>query len=468
MLTRRGFLGLSASATAGMAMSGWAAPRRQRVEPPRFGRVLVRGGWVLTMDQSLGDFRHADVLIDGSRIVAVGPNIEAEGAVIDASGMIVMPGFVDTHRHMWQGALRNSLSNGTIEEYLRHIHGARIHFHPEDVYAGNLVSALGALDSGVTTIMDWSHIGNTPAHTDAAIEALRQAGIRAVYGFGGGAPNPDRRFPEDIHRLRSEHFSREEDLLSLTLATGLNPSQWALAREVGARISVHVNTTGDLLPMEEHLGPDVTCIHCARLLDEEWELLAETGTRVSISAPVEMQMGHGVPPIQQALRHGIRPSLSVDVETTVAGDFFGQIRSIFSLQRMLAHQEGRDEGVNDPRVLTAKEVVEMATIQGAIDNGLERSTGSLSPGKEADVILLYPGRINVAPINNAYGVIVQGMDTSNVDTVIVRGEVRKWQGELVDVAVNRAIERATVSRDRILADAGWTKTDAGWEPGEGE
>lgn len=465
MITRRGFLGLSASATAGIAMGGLASPRQRRIMPPSSERILIRGGWVLTMDPALGTFREADVMIDGRRIVAVGPNIETDAEVVDASGMIVMPGFVDTHRHMWQGALRSILPNGTIEEYIRVILGMREHVGPEDVHIGNLVSALGALNAGVTTVLDWSHIGNTPDHSDAAIEALRESGIRAVYGFGGGASGPQNRYPDDIRRLREVHFSGEDDLVTLALAGGLNAAHWELAREVGARISVHVNTTGDLLPMAEHLGPDVTCIHCARLLDEEWRLLAERGARVSISAPVEMQMGHGVPPIQQALRHGIRPSLSVDVETTVAGDFFGQLRSIFSLQRMLALNEKREEDVEDPRLLTAKDVVEMATVQGASDNGLERKTGSLSPGKEADVILLDTRRINVAPVNDAHGVIVQGMDTSNVDTVIVRGEIKKWQGELVNIDIESVLTRATASRERVLQAAGWVMGEDGWSAG---
>jgi 5-methylthioadenosine/S-adenosylhomocysteine deaminase len=242
--------------------------------------------------------------------------------------------------------------------------------------------------------------------------------------------------------------------LTLALAGSLDASHWALARDVGARISVHVNGAGQLLPLANALGPDVTCIHCTQLLDEEWRLLARTGASVSIAAPIEMQMGHGIPPIQQALDHGIRPSLSVDVETQMPGDMFRQMLAIFTLQRMqiLARQRAKESDL--PPLLTVREVVAMATIQGARDNGLADRTGSLTPGKQADVILLDRSRINVMPVNDPYGAIVHGMDTSNVDTVLIAGQVRKWHGQLVGVDVDGVRERLHASRDRIRAAGG--------------
>jgi 5-methylthioadenosine/S-adenosylhomocysteine deaminase len=457
-ISRRVFLAAAGALPLGAApSSAVASPVRQGGgTPPQGARTLIKGGAVLTMDQALGDFDVADVLIDGTRIAAVGRDLEAAGgvSVVDASRMLVMPGFVDTHRHMWQGALRNVLPDGLLSDYVRVILGARTHYRPEDVHIGNLASALGAIDAGVTTVLDWSHIGNSPAHSDAAIAGLRESGIRAVYGFGGGAPGPENRFPDDIRRLRAEHVAAGDGLLTLALAGGLDAGQWALARDVGARISVHVNGTGQLLPLAKALGPDVTCIHCTQLLDEEWRLLSKTGASVSIAAPIEMQMGHGIPPIQQALDHGIRPSLSVDVETQMAGDMFRQMLAIFTLQRMqiLARQRAKEAGL--PPLLTVREVVEMATLQGARDNGLEVRTGSLTPGKGADVILLDRHRINVMPVNDPYGALVHGMDTSNVDTVFIDGRVRKWHGQLVGVDVDGVRERLHASRDRIRAAGG--------------
>jgi cytosine/adenosine deaminase-related metal-dependent hydrolase len=362
-----------------------------------------------------------------------------------------MPGFVDTHRHMWQGALRNSLPDGLLSDYTRDITGAaRAVFRPDDARIGNLVTALGALNAGVTTVLDWSHIGNSPEHTDAAIEGLRESGIRAVYAYGPGA-GPATRFPTDIRRLAKTQFQSKNGLLTLGLATGQNTSDWTLARDVGALISLHVN--GGLSVPEPMMGPDVTYIHCTSLPAEAWKRIAGTGGHVSIAAPIEMEMGHGVPPIQEALDHGIRPSLSVDVETQMPGEFFTQMRSVFTLQRMLALQKERDTG-KGPALLTTRAVVEFATIAGARANRLDGRIGTLTPGKDADVIMLRTDLVNVFPLNNVYGAIVQAMDTSNVDTVIVAGTFRKRGGRLVDVDLARVRRMAEASRDYIVERSG--------------
>lgn len=438
-----------------------------QIGPPIGERVLLKGGTVISMDPDVGDFETADVLIDGSVIASVEPTIEASAEVIDASSMIVMPGFVDTHRHMWQGALRNILPNGVLGDYMRDITGAaRDVFRPEDAYIGDLVIALGAINAGVTTCLDWSHIGNSPAHTDAAIEGLRESGIRGVYAFGGGSAGPQNEYPQDIRRLRAEHFSSDDQLLTLALAAGLNAEQWAVAREVGAPITTHVNGTGDLLPLADVMGPDVTYIHAPNLLEQEWQLIADTGGHVSIASAIEMEMGHGVPPIDKALGYGIRPSLSLDVETEMPGDFFTQMRTVFTLQRMQALARARAGEVTDPTLLTVREVIELATLQGAIDNGLASKTGTLTPGKRADVILLQMDAINVMPVNNVYGAVVLGMDTSNVDTVFIDGQVRKWRGELVGIDLDRISTLVDASRDYVVTAAGWPQTlFGGYLPG---
>ena len=423
-------------------------------------RLLLKGGCVLTLDPSIGDLDVADVLIEGSRIVDVKRQIDGGRALtIDAANMIVMPGFVDTHRHMWQGALRNILPNGLLSDYQRDITGAaRAVFRPEDARIGDLVTALGALNAGVTTVLDWSHVGNSPNHTDAAIQGLGQAGIRAVYAFGPGS-GPAVKHPDDIRRLRKQHFASNDSLLTLALAGGLDEASWKVARDVGARISVHVN--GSLSVPQSAMGPDVTYIHCTQLDADAWKRIVATRGHVSIACPIEMEMGHGVPPVQEALDHGIRPSLSVDVETQMPGDMFSQMRAVFTLQRMLALQRARAAGGQEPKLLTAKDVIEFATIAGARANGLESKIGTLTPGKEADVILLRRDLINVLPFNNAYGAIVQAMDTSNVDTVIVAGNVKKRGGRLVGVDLEKIREAAESSRDYIVSKAGWNKSVLG-------
>ena len=257
---------------------------------------------------------------------------------------------------------------------------------PEDVRIGDLVSALGAINAGVTTVLDWSHIGNSPAHTDAAIQGLRESGIRAVYAFGGGTGGPQNQYPDDIRRLRKQYFSSSDQLLTLAMASGMTAAEWAVARDVGASISVHAG--GTLAGLEKVLGPDVTYIHCNTFTEQAWKMVADSGGHVSISCPIEMEMGHGIPPIQPALDHKLAPSLSVDVETQMPGDLFTQMRAVFTLQRMqaLARQRANDKAA--PALLTVRDVIGFATINGARANHLDRKIGTLTPGKDADIIML--------------------------------------------------------------------------------
>jgi cytosine/adenosine deaminase-related metal-dependent hydrolase len=423
--------------------------------PSSGSSTLLKGGRVLSLDPAIGDFAKADVLIQGSKIVSVQPNISASAKVIDASNMIVMPGFIDTHRHAWEAPLRNILPNGLLSDYTRDITGtARAAYRPEDAYIGDLVTALGAINAGVTTMLDWSHIGNTPEHTDAAIRGLKESGIRGVYAFGGGTPGPGNQFPQDIRRLRKQYFSSEDQLLTLAMAAGLNPADWAVAREVGAAITVHVNAANQLMPIADAVKSDLTCVHANNLTDAEWQLVAKAGAHISIACPIEMEMGHGVPAIQPALDHGIKPSLSLDVETEMPGDFFTQMRSVFTLQRMqrLARERGGEK--NLPPLLTVREIVEFATVQGAKDNRLDRKVGTLTPGKEADIIMLRTDQINVMPVNNAYGAVVLGMDTSNVDTVFIAGKQVKSQGKLAGLDMPRITRLLTQSREYLISKTG--------------
>ena len=447
-------------AAAGLATAaGATGPMQQQPSGRPAERLLLKGGCVLTLDAQVGDFEKADVLIEGTRIQEVRPDIDAASATtIDATDAILMPGFVDTHRHMWQGALRNLIPDALLSDYSRDITGAaRAVFRPEDAQIGNLITALGAINAGVTTALDWSHIGNSPEHSDAAIEGLRESGLRAVYGYGGGI-GAQSQFPGDIRRLRQRHFSSSDQLLTLAMATGANVGDWRLAREVGAPITLHLMGANATESVKNEMRSDVTYIHCTNLAGSDWQRIQSSGGNVSLACPIEMAMGHGVPPILETLAHGIRPSLSTDVETEMPGDFFTQMRTVFTLQRMLALQQQRAGGPNPPRLLTARDVIEFATIEGARDNRLDSKIGTLTPGKEADVILLRMDRINVMPVNNVYGAIVLGMDTSNVDTVLIRGKIMKRHGQLVDVDLDRIRKRVTASRDYIVARAGLPRT----------
>jgi cytosine/adenosine deaminase-related metal-dependent hydrolase len=443
-------------------------------------RILLKGGCVLTLDPDIGNYRTGDVLIEGSKIASVGPRLRVSDAeVIDASDMIVMPGFIDTHRHIWEGILKNIAPDALLEEYFRDILGVLAPvYRPQDAYAGNLVSALGAIDAGVTTLLDWSHIQNTSEHTDAAIAALQESGLRSTFAYG--TPNLDMpawwhnsslRHPDDVKRVAKQYFSSTDQLLTLALAPrgpefttfDVSKYDWQLARDLDIRISVHVGVgmAGKHFKLGEMgraglLGADTTYIHCCTLSDEELQMIADTGGTVSIASPVEMQMGHGMPPIQRCLDRGLRPSLSVDVETTVSGDLFAQMRSVLTLQRAQINEKRLAGETDLPAILTSRDVMEFATIEGARAMGLDNKIGTLTPGKEADVILLRTDRINVLPINDPIGVVVRGMDSSNVDSVFIAGKARKRRGQLLDVDMARVRRLAYESRDYVVSKAAFT------------
>jgi 5-methylthioadenosine/S-adenosylhomocysteine deaminase len=489
---RRRLLGVTALGLAGALLSPPPLARTAFAndDGARRRRLLLKNGYVLSLDPKIGDLPEGDVLIEGERIRGIGRHINADDAeVIDCSGMIVMPGFIDTHRHMWQGLLRNIGSDDLLNDYLvKILFGHALKMTPGDVYLGDTISALSAMNSGITTIVDWSHIANSRAHTDAAIQALRDVKIRAVYGYGPSFGNPTfwfppetvNPYPEDIFRLRKQFFSSTDQLLTLALAAA-GPEfagsvdaaayEWSIARhpDVKARITTHVGVGKggqfgflEQLAKKVPLGPDTTYIHCCTLSDTELKLIVDTGGSVSLAIPIEMQMGHGMPPIQRLrdIDPRFRFCLSVDVETNQPSDMFTQMHACFALQRALYIDKNQadclfqffvDPAPCRPGILSARDVLELATIEGARANGLLHKTGTLTPGKQADVILLRSNRINVAPLNDQVGAVVLGMDTSNVDSVFIAGNAVKRHGRLVGVDVERILRQAEQAREKLLA-----------------
>jgi 5-methylthioadenosine/S-adenosylhomocysteine deaminase len=440
-------------------------------------RTLLKGGTVLSLDPDVGNFAKGDVLIEGSKIAAIGEDLDAGDAeVIDASNTVVMPGFVDTHRHIWEGILRNIGTDVPLEgdvSYLAFILNTLAPvYRPEDAYAGDLVSAVGAIDAGVTTLLDWSHIQATPDHSEAVIQALQDSGLRAVFAYG----NPWWKAPDDdqddwFRAVAANHFTSKDQLLTLAYAApgpeftplDVAAAQWEMAREVDARITTHVGVgsfgkfdkVGEL-GRAGVMGPDTTYIHCTTLNDDEIQMIVDTGGSVSLACPVEMMMGHGMPPTQRFLDRGLEPSLSVDVETNVPNDMFTQMRSVISLQHALVFDAKLSGAENVPEQVTTRDVLRWATIEGAKANGLEAKTGSLTPGKEADVITLRTDRINVLPVNDPIGAVVWGMDTGNVDSVFIAGKAKKRNGALVGFDLAKIAELAYASRDYVVSASGFT------------
>jgi 5-methylthioadenosine/S-adenosylhomocysteine deaminase len=473
--SRRDFLRSSAGLVVGGAAAqtlpdAWAQGARSeqpgaelaRLQGER--RILLKGGVVLTLDRQVGDFARADVLIEDGRISAVRPNIAASretAAVIDAANHILIPGFVDTHSHSYQGILRGIMTNGVLDpDYNRDVQANLTPaFQPADVYAGVLMTALGLIDMGTTAIVDLSQISHTPEHSDACIRALQESGIRALYAYSRGL-GPGSQYPQDIFRLQRSYFSGAKDqLLTLALGVGLDAKAFAVAREAGVPAVLHMrNNSEGLLALGRAglLRPGDEYIHCTNLSRDAWQLIKDTGGRVSMCPQIEMSMGHGTPAIQDALDHALRPSLSSDHSVTIAPDFFTVMRTVFAFQRMQIFARARS-GVQDlPPLLTCREVLEFATIEGARCAHLDGKVGTLTPGKDADIVMLRADRLSLWPLNNAPGTVVNLMNPGNVDTVFIAGKVRKWRGNLVGVDVPRLMRMAEEARDAVMRRTGFS------------
>lgn len=440
-------------------------------------RLLIRGGTLITLAEVQGDPPVGDVLVEGGRIVAIGAGLEAGDAeVINAASMIVMPGFVDTHRHTWQTCVRHRYADVTPDQYFGGFlpeRGPR--YRPEDVYIGNLLGALSAIDAGVTTILDWSQIQNTPDHTDEAIRGLRDAGIRAVFAHGipmtefmaWGVDSP-RVHPSDIRRVRETTLSSDDALVTLAMA-GRGPEMTAdgiwqadlkLARELGIRSSIHMGAfpfngeKGAISQMHAAglLGDDLTFIHCNCCHDDEFKMMADAGVTASLGVNVEQNcIGIGDLPFDRLLAAGIEPSLSGDAETLGCSDMFTQMRQAIGYYRSWIGG-GHSRAVDAPSYLGAADALRFATVRGAEANGLAKKVGTLEVGKAADIICIRATDLNLAPVSNPIAAVVHGAHPGNVDTVLVEGRVLKRAGVIVGHDLLRLREIATASQKHILAD----------------
>jgi len=470
--SRRGFLKHTV-ALAAAAKPGKAAPqskdseivdRVSRRNPDSNHRILLKGGTIVSMDTRVGDFVKGDLLIQGKKIAAVGPNLQGSGEVIDASNTILIPGFVDCHRHSWEGVLRRIIPNGDIGKYMATTHqGFALHYRPHDMYVGNLVTALGCIDAGITCIIDNSHNSRSSAHSDAAIQALIHAGIRAVHA--SGAPqngNWDHQWPQDLDRLQKQFFSSDDQLVTLRMFSPLDRANWALARRLGLRITSEFQgpQMGPVMEQfwnEKLLGPDITYNHCGALPESVWQRIRESGGTVNVCPRSDPQyaIGEGIPAFQKALDHGVRPGLSVDNEVSYGTDMFTEMRVAFNIQRALAANRKFNGDNNAPKPVNVRDLLECATVNGAECAGLSRKCGSLTPGKEADIVMIRTDDINLYPSNNALGSVVAAADSRNVDTVIIGGAIRKFRGKLVGVNLTRFRQQVDESRNYLFQQAGY-------------
>ena len=459
-------------------------------------RTLIKDAIVITMDETLGELPRADILIEDGRIAEIGPDLTvADAQVIDAAGDIVIPGFIDTHRHTWETSIRTSAPDFALITYFGSILDKFApHYRPDDVYAANVWGGLECLNAGITTLVDWSHIMNTPDHADAAVHALQEVGLRSVFAYG--FPNtslqdwwfgPDfagselTSLGDEARRLRQQYFSSDDGLITMGLATrgpgfckpDVVRHDWELAKELDIPITVHVAmdrfgyTKGQITALRDMdlLYPQTTYVHGSHFTDKEWALVRDSGGNVSLSPQVEIQMGHGWAPGATAVEFGIPVGLSSDVATTASADQFTQMHAVFGSERGRKHQAAWDESLDgltaSPGLITSRQVLEWATLGGAKVAGIADRTGSLTPGKHADIVIIDAKAVNVAPVIDPVGAVVCAADVSNVKTVLVAGAVVKQDFRLV-ASLDAPRAKVEASKDYLLSQFG--DPEPGWLP----
>lgn len=430
-------------------------------------RILLRGGTIITLDPAVGDFAKGDLLIQGKKIAAVGVDVKApaQAQVIDASNTILIPGFVDCHRHSWEGQIRRIIPNAaTIGDYMGATHQFfALHYRPHDMYVGNLITALGCIDAGITCLIDNSHNARTAEHSDAAIQALFDSGIRALHASGPPQVGEwSRQWPQDLTRVKQKYFGSDDQLVTLGMYSGLDRTNWAQARKLGIRICTEFSGAAAAKQMDEFskeklLGPDNTYNHVYGLPDETWQQIRDSGGTVNVCPRSDAQyaLGESISGFQKALDHNARPGFSIDNEASYGTDMFTEMHVTFSLQRALAANRKFNGDSKAPDPVTVRTVLECATVNGAACAGLANKCGTLSPGKEADIVMIRTNDINLYPSNNAIGTVVLAADTRNIDTVIIGGQLRKFRGALVGVNMDKFRQMVDESRESLFTKAGY-------------
>ncbi|MFE2941220.1 amidohydrolase family protein [Streptomyces sp. NPDC059255] len=451
-------------------------------ERTEFGQgrpVLLRGGTVLPMDDRGRVLHDTDVLVAGDRIAAVGRELSVpEGtAVIDATDGIVMPGMIDTHRHMWQTVMRGYGADWTLTQYFvwYYLESGKL-FRPEDVHAGNLLAAIEAIDAGVTTVVDWSHGLQTVDHADAAVDALRSVPGRFVLAYGNIQQPPAEWSTAPEFRDFVRRCGTDDDMFGLQLAFDVTgdpafPERHAFeaARELGLAVTTHAGVwgaTGDdgIKLMHDHgfMTPGTVYVHAASLSADSYHRIAATGGSVSVSTESEQSAGQGYPPTWALRAHGIPVSLSMDTSVWWSGDLFSAMRTTLGADRSREHLEAHAEGRTVTHcALRADQVVDWATRGGARALGRDHDLGSLEVGKKADIVLIKNDRSPVSfPLLNPYGHVAFQAQRGDVHTVLVDGRVVKHEHRLVGVdlaAARRAAERTVDHLRSTLGEEAWRK-----------
>ncbi len=458
-VTRRRVLAGAAAGVGAVAAPAAAEAARERHRHHR--EYVVTGAYVLSMDPDVGDLPEGDVHVRDGEIVAVGPDLGARGARIDGRGMVVMPGLVDTHWHLWTSLYRSMSSSSPETAYFALNVANGVRCLPSDLFHGARLGLVDALNTGITTVHDWAHNLRSPEHADGNLRAHKEIGLRGRFSYGTpqGHPGTSLLNLDDVRRVEAEWFNTGRlPLMHLGLA-GRPPGlvgeavfrpEYDAARDLGLPVSYHANSTrahgalGMIRQMGEQdmLTPGTQLIHALYTTEEERALVRETGASVSISPWSEMLIGYGVTPVQEMEDSGMLLSLSVDtLPLTGTADLWSVARLTTALLRGQAEQE---LAVNTRRIL------EMATIDAARSLGLGDVVGSLTPGKRADLILVRTRDVATAPRTDVPNLLALAAGAENVDTVMVDGRIRKRHGELVDIDEARVVRETEAALKALL------------------
>jgi cytosine/adenosine deaminase-related metal-dependent hydrolase len=441
--------------------------------------IVLRGGTVLTVDAARSVLDGHDVLVVDDRIAAVGVNLPVPDGTeeIDATGGIVMPGMIDTHRHLWQTAMRGYGADWTLTQYFvwYYLESGKL-FRPEDIHAGNLLGAIEAIDAGVTTTVDWSHGLQTTQHADAAVDALQSVPGRFVLAYGNIQDAPANWTGAPEFRDFVSRRITGDDMLGFQLAfdvTG-DPSfpekpAFEVARDLGVAVTTHAGVwgaTGDdsirLMHDGGFMTPETVYVHSASLSADSYHRIAATGGSISVSTESEQSAGQGYPPTWAIRAHGIPVSLSMDTTVWWSGDLFSAMRSTLGADRSREHMEAHAKGDTVTHSsLRADQVVEWATMGGARTLGRDSDLGSVEVGKKADLVLIRNEHSPVMfPLLNPHGHVAFQAQRGDVEAVIVNGRIVKRDHRLVGVdlaAARRAVDSTVEYLRSTMGEEAWQK-----------
>ncbi len=441
-------------------------------------KILIKGGTIISINNNQLIKDQLDILIENDKIFEINKTIIAEEdfTVIDASGMIVLPGFVDTHRHLWESPFKGMASNWTLMEYLQNMLGKIAPaMSAEDVYTANLLGAIEAINSGITTIFDWSHIINSPEHSRAAIKGLKDSGIRGKFGFGTPGTSVWEWFyesklkhPIEAKEIKKEHFNSDDDLITMALAIRgpeysdieVAKHDILLGRELGLQVSMHIGggTFGpkyngiQKLCNEKLLDSDLNFAHANTINKNDFKLLADYGCSISVTPEVELQMGLGLPITGTALKFGITTGLGIDVISATSGSMFDQMKIALQTVRAIQNEKSyQNLEMAERLTITDRDVLKLATIGGAKVLGLDNKIGSLEIGKQADVILISINNIGMSPTLDQISSVVLYAKDQDVDTVMIAGEIVKRNGKLLNFDLEKLMEKANNLVNKIVS-----------------